>query len=636
LTLAVFVSSTFWHVPLLADDLKDNRGWGSFGGVPGGGRYSAIEQINRNNVDRLQIAWTYHSGDLSDYGSSLGPSSLEVTPILANDLLYICTPLNRIVALEPASGTEVWSFDPHNGLIASERRSKICRGVAYWERSTAAPGDICGKRVFKGDGEGHVFAVDADTGRSCEDFGRGGVVSLSDYEYHGVGTPNLTSPPVILGDLVIVAGGVGDNIRANAPDGTIRAFDVVSGAERWSFSTIPPSMRDATGAADVWAPFSVDVEHNRVFVATGSPSPDPYGANRIDPIPYANALLVLDGDNGQLLWHRQLVHHDLFDYDLPAQPTLVEIRRDGEVIEAVVQITKMGTVFVFRRDNGEPLFPIVEIPVPQSDIENERTAPTQPRPLLPEPFSMQRITEDDVWGFTFWDRGKCLESFKSLRYDGPYTPPSLKGSLIIPSTGGGGNWGGVAYDPSRNLLIVKAMNYGYVLRLVPLDSEEAQGKPDAHPMSREMIGTPYRVEGSRWLSPLGVPCSPPPWGELTAIDLTNGKTKWRIPLGQVSTGPFGIFKTLKAWGSPNIGGPIITAGGLALIAATMDSRIRALDIETGEELWHASLPAPGMAVPMTYEAGPDKRQFIVIAAGGNFLAGTKLSDAVIAFALPRR
>jgi quinoprotein glucose dehydrogenase len=256
---------------------------------------------------------------------------------------------------------------------------------------------------------------------------------------------------------------------------------------------------------------------------------------------------------------------------------------------------------------------------------------------LPEPFALREITEADVWGLTFWDRGECLKSFRSLRYEGPFTPPSLKGSLVLPSTGGGGNWGGVAYDPSRNLLITKAQNYGFVFRLVPLDSAEAEASAgrNPNPMSREMIGTPYRVEGSRWLSPLGVPCNAPPWGELTAMNLATGATEWRIPLGQVSFGPFDLFKTPKAWGSPNIGGPIVTAGGLVFIAATMDSRFRALDIETGEELWRTNLPAPGMAVPMTYAAGADQRQFIVVAAGGNALAGTKLHDAIIAFALPQ-
>ncbi len=624
-----------WQAGCLADELSENRGWGSFGGVPGGGRYSALAQINRDNVRRLDVAWTYRSGDVSDYGSELGPSSLQVTPILANDLLYICTPFNRIIALEPATGAEVWSFDPHAGLIEAQRRVRPCRGVAYWEGDAGGGNGACQKRVFKGDRAGRVFAVDADTGQACADFGHGGFVDLADYEYHGIGTPSLSSPPVVHGDLVIVAGGVGDNIRANAPDGTVRAFDTVTGQQRWSFTMVPQSMRDATGGADVWPPFSVDVATNRVFVPTGSPSPDSYGANRVEPMPYASALLVLDGATGEPVWHRQLVHHDVFDYDLPAQPTLVDIKRGAQVIRAVAQITKMGTVFVFRRDDGEPLFPIDELPVPQSDIPRERTAATQPRPVLPEPFSLQRISEDDVWGLTFWDRGKCRESFRALRYEGPYTPPSLQGSLLLPGPGGGGNWGGVAYDPQRNLLIVKSQNIGFIFQLAPIDSEEVASKFGTSALSRPMIGTPYRVNGYRWLSPWGVPCTPPPWGELTAIDLATRGTRWRIPLGQVSVGPFGLFKTPRAWGSPNVGGPMVTAGGLVFIGASMDSRFRALDVDSGEELWRAGLPAPGMAVPMTYTAGPDARQFVVIAAGGHGRAGTSLSDAIVAFALPQ-
>ncbi|NKB44877.1 MAG: PQQ-binding-like beta-propeller repeat protein, partial [Alphaproteobacteria bacterium] len=616
-----------------ADELATNTGWSSFGGVPGGGRYSALDQINRSNVDDLELAWTYHSGETSGYGADIGPSFDETTPILANDLLYLCTSQNRIIALDPVNGTEVWAFDPHAVLIDAPLLARHCRGVGYWQSEAPSNGEACEKRVFKGDRIGNVFAVDADTGRPCEDFGRGGYISLSDYEYNGEGLIDLTSPPVILNDLVIIGGGVLDNVRANAPDGTIRAFDVRSGEERWHFNTIPEAMRNQTGGADIWPPFTVDVDRNWVFVPTGSPSPDPYGGNRLDPVPYANAIVVLDGATGELVWHQQLVHHDVFDYDLPAQPTLIDIRQGEEVIEAVAQVTKMGVVFVFRRDTGEPVFPIEEIPVPQTDIPEDRTSPTQPWPTKPEPFATQFMTEDDVWGLTFWDRGKCMEEFKSFRYEGIYTPPSLQGSLVLPSTAGGGNWGGVAYDPKRNLLVVKAHNYGFVFRLVPLTSEEAKGKPNSWSMSREMIGTPYRVEGRRWLSPWGIPCNAPPWGEMTAFDMSTGDTVWRVPLGQVSVGPFGLFKTPKSWGSPNIGGPIITGGDLIFIGSTMDSVLRAVDVETGDELWSANLPAPGMAVPMTYQAGPDNRQFIVIAATGNAIAGTDLSDAYVAFAL---
>jgi quinoprotein glucose dehydrogenase len=633
--LAVYCMAVIASVPIGADELATNRGWSSFGGVPGGGRYSALDQINRSNVDKLELAWTYHTGETTGYGADIGPSFDETTPILANGLLYLCTAQNRIIALDPITGAEAWAFNPHAGLIDAPLLARHCRGVGYWQSDEPSVAKVCEKRVFKGDRIGNVFAVDADTGSPCEDFGRGGYISLSDYEYNGEGFIDLTSPPVILNNLVIIGGGVLDNVRANAPDGTIRAFDVRTGEERWHFNTIPEAMRDQTGGADVWPPFTVDVERNWVFVPTGSPSPDPYGGNRLDPVPYANALVVLDGATGELVWHRQLVHHDVFDYDLPAQPTLIDIQQGSEVIEAVAQVTKMGTVFVFRRDTGEPVFPIEEIPVPQTDIPEERTSLTQPWPTKPEPFSGQTLTEDDVWGLTFWDRGKCMEEFRGFRYEGVFTPPSIQGSLLYPSTAGGGNWGGVAYDPTRNLLVVKAHNYGFIFRLVPLTSEEAKGKPNAWSMSREMIGTPYRVEGRRWLSPLGIPCNAPPWGEMTAFDMSTGETVWRVPLGQVSVGPFGVFKTPKAWGSPNIGGPIITGGDLIFIGSTMDSVLRAVDVETGDELWSTDLPAPGMAVPMTYQAGPEGRQFVVIAATGNGIAGTELSDAYVAYALPK-
>ena len=618
-----------------ADDLKDNRGWGSYGGVPGGGRYSALDQINRTNVDSLEVAWTYHSGDLPEYESELGPSSLQVTPILANGLLYICTPFNRVIALKPETGEEIWAFDPHGTLVEPERRLRPCRGVAYWEAETDTRTATCAKRVFKGDRAGRVFAIDANTGKPCEDFGHGGYVDLADFEHHGIGTPSLSSPPVILKDMVIVGGGVGDNVRANAPDGAVRAFDVRSGEQRWSFTMVPESMRDVTGGADVWPPFTVDVEANRVFVPTGSPSPDSYGGNRTAEMPYANALLVLDGDTGEPIWHRQLVHHDVFDYDLPAQPTLVEIRRGEEVVDAVAQITKMGLLFVFERDLGEPVFPIEEVPVPQSDIPEERTAPTQPRPVLPEAIAMRHLKEEDVWGLTFWDRGKCRDSFRALRYEGPYTPPSAQGSLLFPGPGGGGNWGGVAYDPNSNTLIVKSQNIGFIFQLAPFDSEVEKNSFQHSALSRPMIGTPYRVNGFRWLSPWGVPCSPPPWGELMAFDLTTGKTRWRIPLGQVSFGPFDWFTTPRAWGSPGTGGPMVTAGGLVFIASSMDGRFRSFDVNTGKELWRTELPAPAMTVPMTYTAGPDDRQFVVIAAGGDGRFGTRLNDAIVAFTLPQ-
>lgn len=618
-----------------AADLESNRGWGTFGATPGGGRYSALNQINRNTVDDLEVAWIHRSGHADRFEDGVRPASYEVTPIFANNHLYICTAVNRVLAIDPETGTEKWAFDPHLQLIDDERKGFQCRGVSYWQAEKPLRETACQKRVFHGDLDGRLFAVDADTGRPCEDFGDGGFVDLKDSRYGGTGTIFLTSPVAVLGDALIVGGAVGDNIRADSADGVIRALDARTGELLWRLVTIPEHLRDKTGGADVWTPHTVDAERNMVFMPTGSPSVDVYGAQRGDPIPYANALLAMDGATGEVIWHYQIVHHDLFDYDLPALPLLADLQRGGETVPAVIQVTKMGTVFVFHRETGEPLFPIEERPVPASDIPGEMAAQTQPFPVKPEPFAHQVVREEDIFGMTFWDRKKCQESFRSLRYDGIFTPPSERGSLSFPSPAGGANWGSAAFEPTRNVLIVKSNNVGMVTRLVPTAAGDTEDQPvyeEGGTVTGYMGGTPYSFELGMWASPFGVPCNPPPWGEISAIDMDTGEYVWRRPLGKVPFGPFNLFNSPESWGSPMVGGPIVTGGGLVFIAATMDSIFRALDINTGEELWSAKLPAPGMAVPMTYEAGG--RQYVVIAAGGNTLIGSALSDHLIAYALP--
>ena len=508
-----------------------------------------------------------------------------------------------------------------------------CSGFSYWQDNDIYPDTPCEKRVFKGDRSGRIFAVDADSGEVCVDFGTGGFVDLSLPENGGDGRIFMTSPQAVLGDAIIIGGSVGDNIKANSTDGSVRALDVRTGKLLWKLGLIPEHLSEITGGADVWPPFTVDQERNVVFVATGSPSVDVYGAGRTDPIPYANALLAIDGATGSVLWHFQAVHHDLFDYDLPSQPILTEVPRGSVTIPAVVQITKMGTVFVFHRDTGEPLFPIEEQPVPASTIPGERSSPTQPMPIKPPPFSHQTVKEDEIFGLTFWDRNKCKELFRSLRYEGMFTPPSEQGTLIFPSPGGGGNWGGAAVDPERQILIVKGQNFGNIFRLEKVKAavgSESFSRQSS--LNRFMEGTPYRIIGGRWESPFGVPCNPPPWGEISAIDLNAGETLWRRPLGQVPFGPFGLFKSPKTWGGPISGGPIITAGGLIFIGGTMEGAFRALDVETGKTVWSTTLAAPAMAVPMTYIF--KGIQYVVIAAGGSKLVGTPLSDQLIAFALP--
>ncbi len=619
--------------PAGAQDLATNQGWSHYGGVAGGGQYSALDQITLDTVDELEVAWTHRSGHDAESRAMGGKASYQVTPILRNGLLYLCTPMNRVLALDPENGEELWRFDPHETLFEDARVISTCRGVIYWEDTAAPPGTACTKRVHKADRQGRMFAVDADSGTACPEFGGQGWVDLKSEQYGGDGPLFFTSPQQVLGDKIIVAGSVGDNVKANATDGSIRALDARTGELIWRFNTIPAHLSDETGGADVWPPFSVDEDRNMVVVGTGSPSVDVYGARRTDPIPYANAVIAINGSTGEVIWHHQLVYHDLFDYDLPTQPLLVDIQRDGATIPAVVQATKMGTVFVFHRETGAPLFPIEETPVPASTIPGEVAAPTQPIPQRPMPFTRQSIDEEDVFGLTPWDRNKCRESFRNLRYEGPFTPPSEQGSLFLPTPGGGANWGGAAYDPARNRLVIKGQNFGFVMKLVPeAETADGPGLFEASTMSRKMEGTPYRVEGEQWLSPWGIPCVPPPWGTLTAIDLSSGNLIWTRGIGRVPFGPGKLLLSPQRWGSPISGGPMITAGDLVFMAATTDPTFRAMDIKTGHTVWEANLPVPGIAVPMTYQV--NGKQYVVIAAGGSALVDTELSDYLIAFALP--
>lgn len=616
------------------DDPAENTIWRAYGAMPGGGRYSALDQINRETVSTLAVEWRHSTGHAARAAALGVGASYQVTPLFVNDLLYICTPFNRVLALDPQTGEEVWAFDPHEKIFDDDAIASTCRGVVYWQAESPRSNTTCEKRIFKGDRQSRMFAVDADTGEVCSDFGSGGFVDLQSAEAGGTGRIFMSSPQSVIENALIIGGAVGDNVRANSADGSVRALDVRSGELLWRLMLVPDHLRDITGGADVWPPFTVDEERNIVFVATGSPSVDVYGAHRTDPIPYANAVLAIDATSGTVIWHYQIVHHDLFDYDLPAQPILTHIMREQETIPAVVQITKMGTVFVLHRETGVPLFPVEEIRVPESDIPGELASPTQPMPTHPSPFSRTILTEDDVFGLTFWDRGKCKKSFRSLRYEGLFTPSSEQGTLIFPSPGGGGNWGGAAVDPTTGLLIVKGQNFGNIFRLMPTDGHvPAAGLLEVSSLNRYMEGTPYRIEGGRWESPFGIPCNPPPWGELSAIDLNAGKYVWRRPLGQVPFGPGGFFRSPKAWGGPISGGPMVTAGGLVFIGATMEGAFRAIDSDTGETLWSVTLEAPAMAVPMTYKVAG--KQYVVVAAGGSHVVGTEFSDALVAFALSK-
>lgn len=623
---------------LLGDQAMAQDDWPHFAGDLGGSQYSALTQIDATNVADLERVWVHESGDVVRK-EGFGATSLQVTPIHANGLLYYCTPLNRVFALDPATGEERWVFDPHDAaggsaVVEGDRAGGTCRGVAYWSAEDPDPDEPCERRIFKSDSAGRIFAIDAVSGESCADFGAAeghpGYAYHGDYENFGEGFLGMSSPGLVIGNVLVTGVGANDG-NQNSNDGVVRGWDVITGERVWEFNPIPEDRRDLTGAANVWINMSGDLDNDLVFAPTTSPSTDYYGGNRLFDIPLADAVVALRASTGERVWSFQTVQHDLFDYDLPAHALLVTIKKDGRRRDVAIQQTKMGHVFVFDRKTGESLFPIEYRDVPVSDVEGERSAPQQPFAVLPETFSRQTMTRDELFGLTPIDRGSCREIFDSVRYEGMYTPPSAKGSILFPSALGGGNWGGAAYDPNTNQLIIKSENLATVLRL--LKHEEGDALPPRDYLSRPLTGTPYRTEGELFMSSWGIPCTPPPWGTLSAIDMDTGRLNWQIPVGQIKQ--WGITVPASfGWGSPHIGGVIVTASGLIFTAGTMDEKIRAFDVDTGEELWQAKLPTWATAMPMTYEA--DGRQFVVIAAGGTSRVTTKLDDDVIAFALPRQ
>ncbi len=617
-------------------------GWPEYGGDAAGRRYTPLADVTPENVGRLRVAWTHHTGDLptsrGQHGSTLAS---EVTPILVEGKLVLCTPYNRVIALDAETGEERWAFDPELDLSGRYANQLVCRGVSAWLDPERAPGASCRWRIFSASNDARLFALDAETGRPCRDFGVGGAVDLNPGAgpQRWRGEYQVTSPPAVAGDAVIVGSAVSDNARVDAPSGVVRGFDARSGALRWAFDLAPPGFERtsanasadgyALGTPNVWGPISVDHERDLLFVPTGNPSPDYFrgddGRDR-----YGSSVVALRAATGDVAWSFQTVHHDLWDYDVGAQPTLFALRRDGREHPAVVVATKMGMLFVLDRETGAPLFPVEERPVPQGPAPGERLAPTQPFPVLPPPLVRQRLRPDEAFGFTPWDREACRKRIESLRNEGIYTPPSLEGTLVVPGNAGGINWGGLAVDEERQRLVVNVQDLPFAVRLVPRDAP-APGL-DRYGELAPMEGTPYRLHRDLVVSPLGVPCTPPPWGELVAVDLASGEVAWRTPFGTlrdilpVPLPPVSV-------GMPNLGGPLLTASGLVFIGAAFDRYLRAFDAGTGEELWRARLPAGPQATPMSYRARDGGRQYVVIAATGYGRGGMTPGDAIVAFAL---
>jgi quinoprotein glucose dehydrogenase len=637
----------FLRTPAVAAEEAADE-WPYYGHDAGGMRYSPLVQVNRENVSRLKVAWVFHTGDISDGKHGRKRSGFETTPILVDGTLYLTTPFNRVIALDPETGSQRWAYDPKIELNWEYGDGLINRGVATWLDSALTPGEP-GKsvprprrRIFEATLDARLIALDAATGSPCLGFGKRGQVSLRDVARYRRGQYHMTSPPAVIDDLVVVGSAIDDNARADMPSGVVRAFDARSGKLRWRWEPLvvpkgnaagSSSYRWRSGAGNAWTIMTVDTERHLVFVPTGSASPDYYGGLRPGDNRWANSIVALRAQTGELAWGFQLVHHDLWDYDTAAPPLLATLKRDGRLIPAVVAGNKTGFLYVLNRETGSPIFPVEERPVPQSDIPGEAAWPTQPFPVVPPALVPQRFAMDQIWAVKEEERQACLKQVESLRNEGIFTPPSLQGTLVIPGNAGGMNWSGYAFDPERSLLFANVNNLPASVRLIPREAlARHKGVPQRGEYA-EQAGTPFGMFRRFLQAPSNLPFSPPPWGMLVAVDLAEGTIRWQVPLGSFQDFVHGTVQIPP--GSVSLGGPIVTAGGLVFIAGTIDPAIRAFDVETGKELWQAELPASGAATPMTYVARPGGKQFLVIAAGGHpKVTEERQSDAVVAFALP--
>lgn len=578
-----------------------------------------------------------------------GKAAFEATPILVDGTLYLSTPFSRVIALDPETGRERWVYDPRVDL--SLNYSEVTsRGVSTWlDPKPEAPTAACLRRIFIATLDARLIALDALTGTPCKNFGQNGQVDLTgDVRLTEKGQYQVTSPPAVINGLVVVGSSMGDNRGVEVERGIVRAYDALTGALRWSWDPIPQDDKDPagkswggagaatrTGAANAWSIISADPERDLIFVPTSSPSPDFYGGERRGSNLYANSVVALRASSGKVVWHFQVVRHDLWDYDVAAQPMLITLKRDKRSVPAVAVGTKMGHIFVLHRETGKPLFPVEERAVPPSTVPGETASSTQPFPTLPGPVVPNKLTPADAWGITPADRDWCRERIKTLRSEGIFTPPSFEGTIMYPGNVGGVNWGGMAYDEKRELLVVSTNRLATVVKLLAREDykeleKSGEGNNRLHG-EFGLMNDKYLAYREPLLAPSGAPCNPPPWGTLTAVDLSTGALRWEVPLGtipQLSSVP-----QSSAWGSINLGGAIVTAGGVAFIAATMDTYLRAFDVETGKELWRSELPASAQATPMTYRLGEKGKQFIVVAAGGHGKLRTKMGDYVVAYAL---
>lgn len=622
--------------------------WPAYGRDAEGSRFSPLTAITPANVATLRVAWRYSTGEASG-PETRRPTSLEATPIVVDGTLFFSTPLGRVIALDPETGAERWVFD------AKVSRQDgfgdwTSRGVSTWLDPDAKADQLCRRRIIVATVDARLLSLDAATGALCRQFGAGGTVDLR----RGLRNPPFeleeyeeTSPPAVVRNVIVVGSGVADNNRTDAASGEVRGFDARTGRLLWTWDPVPQNTRDPayatwqgadahrTGAGNAWSVIAADPERDLVVIPTGSASPDYFGGKRLGENRYANSVVALRGSTGQLVWSFQTVHHDLWDYDNASPPALVTLTQGSISIPVVLQATKTGMLYALNRETGDPVFPVEERPVPASDVAGEQAWRTQPFSTI-EALSPQQIPADKLWGASDSDRAYCQARLGRARNEGIFTPPSLTGSLVVPSNIGGAQWGGLVFDPGRQLAIVPVNRLATEVRLIP--RERLKSVQDSETGSRinaeytDMHGTPYVMRREIVRSPSGLPCTPPPFGEVVAVSLVTGRAVWRIPNGTFPAPPNGAAP-LPSWGAPSLGGPIATASGLVFLGATPDRFLRAYETETGRELWKGALPAGGKATPMTYRARPGGRQFIVIAAGGSGGLWGK-GDELVAFALP--
>jgi quinoprotein glucose dehydrogenase len=628
--------------------------WAAFGGTAEATRFVGADQIDRSNVHSLQVAWTYRTKDARrPTDPSFANTPFEATPLKVGDALYLCTPHNIVVSLDADTGGEKWRFDPQVDTTGVPHM--VCRGLGY--HASAAQG-VCAERLLMGTLDNRLLALDAKTGKLCEDFGAGGSVDLKlglGLEDYPTGYYYPTSPPLIVGHVAVIGAFILDNQSTDMPPGVVRGYDVQSGKLLWAWDVVSPTSiknpapdtKYRRSTANYWTVGTANAALGLLFIPTGNVPPDFFAGQRTPDVErYPSSIVALDVESGDVRWNFQTVHHDIWDFDIGSQPVLVDFKTPQGTVPALIAPTKRGEIFVLDQRTGSPLTEVVEKKVPQGAVAGDWTSPTQPFSTGFPSFAPLDLTEADMWGATPLDQLWCRVRFKKSRYQGQFTPQSTQGTVVYAGSFGIIDWGSVSVDPERQLMIVNTSQLPYYQKLIPRADAIRMGvkaygrrSPGDPPPDKSTFtyfaqqGTPYAIDSWAFLSPAGYPCNQPPWGRIAAVDLNTRRVIWDRPLGTTrDAAPFGIALPTGVF---NLGGTVTTRGGVAFVGATIDNYLRAFDTETGRELWAGRLPAGGQANPISYVSAKSGRQFVVIAAGGHGTLRTQSGDYVVAFALPK-